>query len=125
MMQYEQEIEERREAERQFLGDDFEQLEAQSNEELLSDEFPEEFFYLWDTNAESFSVFRTLRPYLKEDKLDTTLILALAKEKCLKLEKLLLDLPLILHGYLSVLHPAQPDNRTTDFEERETVDTQF
>lgn len=102
---YEKELEERLEIEREFLGDTYDKLEK---EQLYSDEEPVEFFYLWDIHEESFQIYRTVRQWEREDGLlDSNLVIALAKEKCINLEKLLIDLPLIHYGFKTRITPAQ------------------
>lgn len=79
----------------------------EDEEELHRDDYPVEFFYLWPEHEEVFSVFRTIRPFMAQDgSPDTSLILALCKEKCLNIEQTLQQLSFILHGYLKEAAPA-------------------
>lgn len=85
------------------------------DEELYSDEYPVEFFYLWDSHADSFNIYRTIRPYFKEEHLGSAshLIPELAAERACKLGKILQDIPLIHSGYMSVMHPAEEQTKET------------
>jgi hypothetical protein len=94
------------------------------DKELYSDEYPVEFFYIWETNLDSYNIYRTIRPYLKEGQLSSCshLIPHLVNEKAAKLEKVLQDIPLIHSGYMSVTNPApEEEQKATNPPEEETV----
>jgi len=83
-------------------------FEVLDEPELQQDASPLEFFYLWDSKLPMFELFRTLRPYIKDNHLPTDLLLALTKRRKLDLEDVLIDIPFILAGYLEVLYPNKP-----------------
>jgi hypothetical protein len=55
-----------------------------------------------------FELFKVVRLYLKDGILDPTLIYLLSKKRKIDFEDALIELPLILSGYLSVLYPPEP-----------------
>lgn len=116
--QYERELDKRLEAEREFLGNDYDTLD---DKELHSDEEPVEFFYLWETHQETFEIYRIIRQWISEGDLSSVipLVLKSADKRCLDHEKLLTDLPLIHYGFQSVISPAQPDQENKQFPECE------
>jgi hypothetical protein len=82
-------------------------IEILEEPELHSEAIPVEFFYLWRTKLEMFNLFKIIRLYLKDGQLDPTLIFLLCEKRKLDVETALLDLPLILSGYNSVIYPPQ------------------
>jgi hypothetical protein len=42
----------------------------------------------------------------------TSLLLALASKRCIDIEKLLVDIPLIHHGFCTTMFPAQDEPKT-------------
>lgn len=111
------ELEERIAKEQEFLESD--------EEELYSEEdFAVEFFYLWDTNFDSFDIFRIIRPYIDSDGVPPqALLVALSAERNVKLQKILEDIPLILHGYNKVISSAQ--TKETSAADGEAVEIPF
>jgi hypothetical protein len=67
-------------------------------------DFQDEIFWLWETKKPVFDLFLILRNYLTPELMfDTTLLIRLVDKRGLDLEETLLDLPFILHGYLSIV----------------------
>lgn len=112
-------LEERLEKEREFLDNE----DSASEEEFYSeDDFAVEFFYLWDTNLDSFEIFRLTRPYINADGVPPeALLIALSAERKVKLQKILEDIPFILHGYNKVISSAQPQNISAELPDAEGI----
>lgn len=111
------ELEERIQKEKEFLEND------EEDEELYSEEdFAVEFFYLWDTNKPSFDIFRLIRPFINADGVcPEAMLVALAQEFGVKLQKVLEDIPLILHGYNKVISSAQTQETSEPVGETEEI----
>lgn len=75
------------------------------------EEDEEVYFYLWDSLEEIVSVYRILTNYLSEYyALDTSVLLALVKDKCMPVERTLQLIPYIHSGYLDIIVDKAEDN---------------
>lgn len=81
-------------------------------EETIEETRDEEvYFYLWDTLEDIVSVYRTLTNYLSEYyAIDTSVLLALVRDKCMPVEKTLQLIPYIHSGYLDIIVDKAEDN---------------
>lgn len=87
----------------------FQSLAFEETIEEIRDE--EVYFYLWDTLEDIVSVYRTLTNYLSEYyAIDTSVLLALVKDKCMSVEKTLQLIPYIHSGYLDIIVDKAEDN---------------
>ena len=76
------------------------------DEEEIEDD---EIFYLWDTNATIFNLYKILRNYLVGElySIDSAILLALIKDKYLPITDTLDKIPYIHSGYVSALLPTR------------------
>ena len=79
-------------------------LEFEETSQELEPEDEVETFYLWDTKAPIFSIFKILRNFFLDDyRFDSALMLRLIDNRNLDLEDALLDLSYIRQGFMSKL----------------------
>ncbi len=80
--------------------------EGDEEEEEIEDD---EIFYLWDTNAAIFNLYKILRNYLIGElyTIDSAILLALIKDKYLPVTDTLDKIPYIHSGYVSALLPIR------------------
>ncbi len=90
-----------------------------SEEEEEEDVEEDEIFYLWDTNAAIFNLYKILRNYLVGEvySIDSAILLALIKDKYLPMTDTLDKIPYIHSGYVSALLPIRG---STDGSNRES-----
>jgi hypothetical protein len=63
-----------------------------------------------------------MRLYLKDGTLDPTLIYLLSRKRKIDFEEALIELPLILSGYLSVLYPPVAKSQESSYGRPESND---
>jgi hypothetical protein len=94
----------------------FQSLAFEESSEMEGDE--EVYFYLWENLEEVVSVYRTLTNYLSEYyAIDTAVLLALVKDKCMPVERTLQLIPYIHSGYLDIIVDKAEDNGGHDYQD--------
>jgi len=69
--------------------------------------------YLWTVNEVAFNIYKTARHYSSENyKLDSQVIIEMAKESSAKVGKVLTDIVFIHSGYLEVILEAEKRTET-------------
>jgi len=80
------------------------------DEEVIEEIDEEETFYLWTSNQTTFNIYKTARFYSDEKyKLDSQVIIEMAKESSANVSKILSDIIYIHSGYVNVILDNQKE----------------